>query len=114
MNDTLGLITNTVADKLPEYLNILIPVITAIGAALFRIAQKSLQRLPTRWKWVNNRLTVSIMGKIVGVLFGKTTLLYNAKIVDDETANAELKKTALKHLSRQGGILHDFNKVVEK
>jgi hypothetical protein len=114
MNDTLGVIGNTLSEKLPEYWPIIATVLPVLGSALFRFAQKILQKLPTKWRWVNNKLTVSIIGKIIGAVFGKTTLLYNAQIVEDEKAKAELKKAAAKHLSRQGGILQAFNEALDK
>ena len=113
MNDTLGIIGTTLAEKIPEYWPIIATVLPVIGSALFRLAQKQLQKMPTKWRWVNNKLTVSIMGKVVGAVFGKTTLLYNAQIIEDEKAKAELKKTAMKHLTRQGGILQAFEEAMK-
>jgi hypothetical protein len=40
--------------------------------------------------------------------------LYNAQIVEDKRAKAELKKEAINHLSRHGGILQSFNEAIEK
>lgn len=114
MTDTLGVIGNAIAEKIPEYWPYIAVALSAIGSALFRFAQKMLQRMPTKWRWVNNKLTVSIIGKIIGLIFGKTTLLYNAQIVEDERAKEELKKEAMKHLSRQGGILQAFNEAIGK
>lgn len=94
-------------------------LVTVLGAAAFRVIQIVLQRLPTKWKWVNNRLTLGIINRVLSWAFGKTTMLYNAQLVNDQKeelkAKEELKKTALKHLSRNGGILlQAFNDAVKK
>lgn len=114
MNDTLGLIGNLISEKLPEWGPIIMPVIFAAGAAIFRALQKILQILPTKWKWVNNKLTVSIISKIIGALFGKTTLVYNMQVENKEQIKAEAKKEVIKHLSKKGGILKEFNEAMEK
>jgi hypothetical protein len=113
MVDSLGFIGNLITEKVPELGPITVPVIMICGGFLFRVVQKMLQKLPTKWKWVNNKLTVSIISKIISGLFGKTTLFYNA-IPEDIKTKEELKKEAAKYLSRNGGILQEFEKIIKQ
>jgi len=95
----------------------LVPV---LGAAAFRLFQIILQKLPTKWKWVNNKLTLGIVNKILSGLFGKTTMIYNAQITltsdpaANEKAKNKLKEEAAKHLARNGGILNAFNNAMKE
>lgn len=91
----------------------LLLIISLLSAAAFRGVQIVLQILPTRWSWVNNKLTVSIVSKLISLLFGKTTLLYNAQPSDGK-AKVELKKEAAKHLARHGGILSAYEDAMKE
>jgi len=114
MVDSLGIIGNAVTSNTGEWAPIIIQfLLIPLGAGLFRAAQKMLQKLPTKWKWVNNKLTVSIISKIIGGLFGKTTLIYNAQIENREKEKKELRKQALQHLARNGGILKEFDEAIK-
>lgn len=107
--DSLGAIGKTIQEKAADWAPLVMPVLPVVGAALFRVLQKILQRLPTKWRWVNNKFTVGLIGKIVCFLFGKTTLIYNARTDLDQRSQEELRDVALKHLGRQGGIMRAFD-----
>jgi hypothetical protein len=84
--------------------------ISAAGAVVYRWMQIYLQKLPTKWHWVGNNIVAKgLLNKIVGSLFGKTTLLYNMKVIapeaEKELAENAAKKKALEHLARKGGVL---------
>ena len=131
--DNLGIAGKGIANALDKvglemFVGILVPL---LGAMLYRIIQIMLQRLPTRWRWANNKLTLGIVNRLLSWLFGKTTMLYNAKlsgknvktqnaldgwsVVDHyEKASKALKKEAVKHLARKGGILKAYEKAIEE
>jgi hypothetical protein len=82
-----------------------------LSAVVFRAVQIVLQKLPTKWRWVDNRLTLGIVNRVLASIFGKTTMIYNGKI--DTAHKEDLRKEAMKHLSRNGGILQEFEKAVK-
>jgi hypothetical protein len=114
--DTLGLIGNALSAALSKIkfpVESIVAIVGVLSMVAYRGTQILLQRLPTKWKWINNKLTLGIIDKIFVFLFGKTTALYNAKVeamkmIDNEKASAALREVAAKHLSRHGGILKAF------
>ncbi|MBT8490154.1 MAG: hypothetical protein KJN62_03810 [Deltaproteobacteria bacterium] len=90
--------------------------VSLLGAIVFRVIQIVLQKLPTKWKWVNNKLTLGFVNRLLSRAFGKTTMIYNAQIkssaidgvASERRRQEELKKVAIKHLSRNGGIMQAF------
>lgn len=122
--DSGGTVGAVIGDKAPGAVkllgdNLILAIIGMVGALAFRLLQKALQMLPTRWKWVNNKLTVGLINKLIGWLFGKTTLIYNAKVQDDYCTDPayskeELKKKATEYLSKKGGVLKEFNKAINR
>ena len=102
-------------------------VVSILGAVAFRGLQVILQKLPTRWRWVNNKLTLGIVNRLLSYLFGKTTMIYNARlsviepnpsaetVVEEYNKSKEqLRKEALKHLGRKGGVLQEFEKAINQ
>lgn len=117
-NDSLGIVGGLIDSTISKFdksgaLSLII--IGFIASAIYRGAQIALQLLPTKWKWVNNKLTVGILTKIIQLLFGKTTTLYNADVDSDSmVAKSALYDTAMKHLSRNGGILQEYEKAMNE
>ena len=102
-------------------------LVSVLGAAAFRGVQVILQKLPTRWRWVNNKLTLGIVNRLLSHLFGKTTMIYNARlsviepnpstdtvIEEYNKSKEQLRKEALKHLGRKGGVLQEFEKAINQ
>lgn len=116
--DTVGVVGNLLIDQLDKIgLGQLVTtaLISAIGAIVYRFIQMGLQKLPTKWQWVGNNFVVKgIMNKLVGKLFGKTTLLYNMKVEGNEKDKVEARKKAIEHLSRKGGELKAFEEAMKK
>jgi hypothetical protein len=117
-SDSAGVITDLIGKISHGMLSNgeIVALVGILGPLVYRLIQKGLQRLPTRWRWVNNRLTVGILDRLMSYLFGKTVLLYNMRIVaapeDTEAAKAAARKVAMDHLARNGGILQEVNRAL--
>lgn len=112
-SDSLGVAGRYLLTKLSPYgigpteiVAIMTGVVTLVGAGL-RAMQRYLQGRTTIWKFANNRLTTSLINRLLGWAFGKTTLIYESKIVCDEkdrpTAIAAAATLTAKHLMRKNG-----------
>lgn len=120
--DTLGIVGNVLIDQLDKIGLAQVvtgALVSALGAISYRVIQVILQKIPTKWRWVGNNVIVKgILNKIIGKLFGKTTLLYNMQLEEEDKrfkeAHDRARKEAIKHLSRKGGILKEFEKAMEK
>jgi hypothetical protein len=122
-SDSLGIMGNFIYDKLvkisvsPE---VVVSIIGILAMMAYRGIQYALQALPTQWRWVNNKLTLGIVNRILSIVFGKTTMLYNAQVkwtgdaMSNQEAVATLKKKAMEHLGRRGGILQAFNEATKQ
>lgn len=101
-------------------------LVAVLAATTFRCIQLLLQKLPTKWKWVNNKLTLGIVNRILAALFGKTTMYYNSQVKmpkriaaklpapDQYTVNQQLKKDAAKYFSGKGGVLTAFEDAMKE
>jgi hypothetical protein len=111
--DSLGIAGRFLVEKLqaygigvPEVMGLLAFVVSGIAAGL-RAAQRYLQGRKTVWRFIDNKLTLSIIDRIIGAVFGKTTLIYGAKIEcsdeDREKAFKEAARITAEHMLRKRG-----------
>lgn len=56
-------------------------VLVALGipAALAKLARRAVEKMPTKWKIVDDKLTLGLFDKLLQYIFGTAAVLANAK-----------------------------------
>lgn len=122
MLDTLGVAGKFLYDNTPFDIATILKILSAAVAVAYsfiRLGQRWLQRRRTIWRYIDNRFTLRLIDRIIGWLFGKTTLIYESKIFcreeDREAATREAARITATHMLRKEGsdMLKAFSAVIQ-
>ncbi|MFA5751116.1 MAG: hypothetical protein WC898_02390 [Candidatus Paceibacterota bacterium] len=111
--DSLGIVGKFIVNKLqphgitPAAVAGLMSFLISSCYGAFRALQRYLQGRKTIWKYADNSLTTSLFNRLIGWVFGKTTLIYGSELQyhpgDRDAAVTAAAKLTAEHMLRKNG-----------